>query len=121
MAKKHSLGMIAGAVAAVGAGLLASPSAQQVVTTETQQAQQTQVVQSQQQRQQARMGQQQAQQQQVRTITSSQAFYLPWRPGYDRVYGKFTLTPREYGEYLARSGKNKYNGRRRKHFASMRS
>ena len=120
MAKKHSLGMIAGAVAAVGAGLLASPSAQQVATTEVQRVQ-TQIVQSQQQRQQARMGQQQAQQQQVRTVTSSQAVYLPWRPGCDRVYGKLTMSPRQYGEWLAYTGKNKYNGRRRKHFASMRS
>ena len=43
-------------------------------------------------------------------------YYMPFGDG-DRVYGKFTMTPKEYGEYLMRSGKDKYNKRRRKHWA----
>lgn len=39
-----------------------------------------------------------------------------WREGM-RVTGKYQMPPKEYGEYLARSGKNKHNQRKRKHLA----
>ena len=113
--KKGLLASAATAIAAVGAiGLagVSSPVGQEVVNA----VQNTQVVQKAPQGKKARANQQQTQQQQQRVVVSSQATYLPWRPG-DRVYGKFSMTPKEYGEYLMRSGKDKYNKRRRKHWA----
>ena len=116
MAKKKSLlATAATAIAAAGAiGLagVSSPAGQEVVNA----VQNTQVVQKAPQGKKARANQQQTQQQQQRVVVSSQATYLPWRPG-ERVYGKFCMTPKEYGEYLMRSGKDKYNKRRRKHLA----
>ena len=32
-------------------------------------------------------------------------------------YGTYGMSPKDYGEYLARSGRNKYNDRKRKHIA----
>ena len=34
-----------------------------------------------------------------------------------RVTGKYEMQVKDYGEYLARSGKNKHNIRKRKHLA----
>lgn len=45
-----------------------------------------------------------AQQERKRTAVSSKAKYIPFMYG-DRVYGKLTMTPKEYGEYLLLSGK----------------
>lgn len=41
---------------------------------------------------------------------------IPWQEGM-RVTGKYEMPVKDYGEYLARSGKNKQNGRKRKHLA----
>jgi hypothetical protein len=41
---------------------------------------------------------------------------IPWQEGM-RVTGKYEMPVKDYGEYLARSGKNKQNGRKRKHIA----
>jgi len=41
---------------------------------------------------------------------------MPWKEGM-RVTGKYEMPVNDYGEYLARSGKNKQNGRKRKHLA----
>lgn len=121
MAKKSSLKSKAltavAAVVAAGAGLVSSPAGQQTAEVLTQQAaQQTQVVQQQRTARQARASQQSTQQAPQKVVVSSQAVYLPWGKG-DRVYGKYTMTPKEYGEYLMRTGKDKYNKRRRKHWA----
>ena len=40
--------------------------------------------------------------------------YIKWQEGM-RVTGKYQMPPKDYGEYLARSGKNKHNLRKRKH------
>ena len=115
MAKKSLMktaGMAIAAAASVGLAGISSPVGQEVITA----AQNTQVVQQAQQGKKARASQQQTQQTQQRVITSSQAVYLPWGNG-DRIYGKFCMTPKEYGIYLMQSGKNKYNNRRRKHWA----
>lgn len=102
---------------AAGAGLVSSPAGQQTAEVLTQQAaQQTQVVQQQRTARQARASQQSTQQAPQKVVVSSQAVYLPWGKG-DCVYGKYTMTPKEYGEYLMRTGKDKYNKRRRKHWA----
>lgn len=114
MAKKNLLkaaGMALAAAGAIGLGTGTAPVGQEVLTA----AQNTQVVQKAPQGKKATT-KQQTQQQQQRVVVSSQATYLPWRPG-ERVYGKFSMTPKEYGEYLMRSGKDKYNKRRRKHWA----
>jgi hypothetical protein len=120
MAKKSSLKSkaltAAAAMVAAGAGLVSSPAGQQTAEMLTQQAQQTQVVQQQRTARQARASQQSTQQAPQKVVVSSQAVYLPWRKG-DRIYGKYTMTPKEYGEYLMRTGKDKYNKRRRKHWA----
>ena len=42
--------------------------------------------------------------------------YIKWQEGM-RVTGKLEMSPKYYGEYLMRSGKDKYNKRRRKHWA----
>jgi hypothetical protein len=41
---------------------------------------------------------------------------IPWQEGM-RVTGKYEMPVKDYGEYLMRSGKNKHNGRKRKHIA----
>ena len=42
--------------------------------------------------------------------------YIPWREGM-RITGKYQMSVDEYGMYLARSGKNKQNIRKRKSLA----
>jgi hypothetical protein len=37
--------------------------------------------------------------------------------GGDYGYGTYGMSPKDYGEYLLRSGRNKYNARKRKHIA----
>ena len=39
--------------------------------------------------------------------------YIKWQEGM-RVTGKYQMEPKDYGEYLMRSGKNKHNTLRRK-------
>ena len=39
---------------------------------------------------------------------------IHWREGM-RITGKHEMSVNEYGEYLMHSGKNKQNGRKRKH------
>ena len=41
---------------------------------------------------------------------------IPWREGM-RVTGKYEMPVKDYGEYLANSGKKKHNLRKRKHLA----
>ena len=115
MSKKNlfkAAGIAIAAVGAIGLGTGSSPVGQEVVTA----AQNTQIVQKAQQAKRATAKQQTQQQQTQQSRVLSKAVYLPFGDG-DRIYGKFTLSPREYGEYLARSGKNKYNNRCRKHWA----
>lgn len=115
MAKKNLIkaaGIAIAAAGAIGLGTGTAPVGQEVLTA----AQNTQVVQKAPQGKKATTKQQTQQQQTQKVRASSTPVYLPWRPG-ERVYGKFSMTPKEYGEYLMRTGKDKYNKRRRKHWA----
>lgn len=107
-----SAGLALAAVGALGFGLGTSPAGQEVLTAAQQQSQ---VVKGQQGKK-ATAKQQTQQQQTQKAKVSSIASYLPWRPG-ERVYGKLTMTPKQYGIYLLMTGRNKYNDRRNKHWA----
>lgn len=114
MKKKDLITMAAGAIA-LGAGLAASPSGEQVIEQTAQQV--NTEVQAKTNAARTATAQQQAQQQTSHRYSAPQsAMYLPYRDGYG-VYGKFSISPREYGEYLARSGKNKRNLRHHKKLA----
>jgi len=117
MKKKNLTTMVAGAIA-LGAGLVASPSGEQVIEQAAQQANSIRTeVQAKTNTARTATAQQQAQQQTSHRYSAPQsAMYLPYRDGYG-VYGKFSVSPREYGEYLARSGKNKRNLRHHKKLA----
>lgn len=110
---KHIAGVVASAIVAAGAVSLGSaPVGQDVVRT----VNNTQAVQQQQQRKQARANQQKAQQPQQRIVNNNQSNYLPSDPRV-RATGKLIMDPRQYGEWLMITGKNKYNNRRRKQYA----
>lgn len=114
MAKRNLLkaaGLALAATGALGFGLGTSPAGQEVLTAAQQQ---TQVMKAQQGKK--ATAKQQMQQQQQKVVTSSKAVYLPWRPN-DRVWGKSTMSPKQYGIYPLMTGKNKYNDRRNKHWA----
>ena len=49
-------------------------------------------------------------------IAKPQVKEMPWKEGM-RVTGKYEMPVKDYGEYLARSGKNMHNLRKRKHLA----
>lgn len=115
MAKRNLLkaaGLALAATGALGFGLGTSPAGQEVLTAAQQQ---TQVMKGPQGKK-ATANQQTQQQQTQKARVSSIASYLPWRPN-DRVYGKLTMSPKQYGIYLLTTGKNKYNNRRNKHWA----
>lgn len=113
---KSKLTQIAGlaltAAGAFGLGAGTSPVGQEILTA----TQNTQVVQKATQAKKATTEQQTKQQQTQKVRASAHHVYLPLQPG-EKVYGKLSMTPKEYGEYLMRSGKDKYNKRRRKHRA----
>ena len=114
MKKKDVITMAAGAIA-LGAGLVASPSGEQVIEQTAQQV--NTEVQAKTNAARTATAQQQAQQQTPQRYSAPQsAMYLPYRNGYG-ADGIFSLSPREYGEYLARSGKNKRNLRHHKKLA----
>ena len=46
-------------------------------------------------------------------IKSQDVKYIKWQEGM-RVTGKYQMEPKDYGEYLMRSGKNKHNTLKRK-------
>lgn len=114
-AKKLMMGVAAAALGAVGGlGPTSMETAQTIVEVN-----QTTVQQAQGQRAQANQGQQNAVSQQKTAQSGTQQNYLPYN---DYVYvNDCGLSPKEYGLYLLRSGKNKYNDRRRKHWAKMRA
>lgn len=115
MKKKISTVLAAGA--AMVAGLMSGPSTQQVVqqqldnSTRITQAQPTRTV---------NQGQQTANHQ--RTPIRANAMMNPYVPlgsrgGY--LGPKPGMSPKDYGIYLLMTGKNKYNDRRRHHWAKM--
>lgn len=108
------------AVAAAAAGIMSSPSGQEVATqvvegTSIQQAAPSQNVNGNQnnavnQNDNART----AQYAYRNTFVGSGGIFIP-------DYRDCGLSPKEYGLYLARSGKNKQNTLKRRHYAKMRS
>lgn len=111
--KRKIITALAAGAAAVG-GMMTGPSGQQIMEQMAQQTEQTQIEQkapSQQQR-----VTQQAQNQQ-RTTNQVIRNYLPAGGSGLFLAGNFGISPKDYGEYLLRTGKNKQNDRKRKHIA----
>lgn len=111
--------MLAGAVAVAG-GLVSSPSGQQIA----EQAASGAGSQVEQRTAQQRVvnNQQQAQQQTARF--GARPFMMnPYMPfgGNGYITHASGMTPKEYGEWLMRTGKDKQNARKRKHYAKMRA
>lgn len=112
--KRKIITALAAGAAAVG-GMMTGPSGQQIMEQMAQQTEQTQIEQkapSQQQR-----VTQQAQNQQQRTTNQVIRNYLPAGGSGLFLSGNFGISPKDYGEYLLRTGKNKQNDRKRKHIA----
>ena len=103
--RKKILTALAAGAAAIAGGLVSSPSGQQLMEQAASQAQ----------------GQQVTAQAQNRLPGQTVQQYLsnPYAPmGGGRYYGNgYGMSPKEYGEYLMRTGKDKYNKRKRKHIA----
>ena len=51
-------------------------------------------------------------------VMKNEVKYTPWKEGM-RVTGKMEMPPKDYGEYLMRSGKSAQNHRRRSRAAKM--
>ena len=108
------------AVAAAAAGIMSSPSGQEVATqvaegTSIQQAAPSQNVNG---------NQNNAVNQNDNARTAQYAYRNPFvgfGGNYLGGYRDCVLSPKEYGLYLARSGKNKQNTLKSKHYAKMRS
>ncbi len=108
MKKKRLFPAMMAAGAAIIAGLSASPSGQQVAQQAINQAK---VVE-----QQANRAVNQGQQMQARSQTPVQrvAVQNPYAPGGDRfIISSYGMSPKEYGQYLQASGRDKYNKRKR--------
>ena len=99
-------------------GLASSPSGQQVIEQTAQAGQQ--IDQAMQNCRTASQGQQATQRTINNPFSQNVNPYMPTEVGYYRISG-IGMTPRAYGEYLSMSGKNKYNKRKAKHIAKMRS
>ena len=111
---------MAGAMA-VGLGMVSTPSTQQVIEQTVQNGTVVQQQQANQQRN-VRSTQQQAQQRASQTIRSNGMMnpYLPVGGG-GQLFSSYGMSPKEYGEWLRATGKDKYNKRCHKHWAKMRS
>ena len=103
-------------IAAIAGGLMSSPSGQQIVEQNVDRQGQ-QVTKQTQSRNAVNQSQQASQRAQTNRV--SQSLTNPYSPfGGGMYYGSgYGLSPKEYGEYLMRTGKNKYNQRKRKHYA----
>lgn len=109
-AKKIAMGVAAAALGALGGlGPTAVETAQTMVEVN-----QTTIQQAQGQRAQANQGQQTAVSQRAQQNMIQQKYT---EPSHGHYYLDAGLSPKEYGLYLLRSGKNKYNDRKRKHYA----
>lgn len=116
---KNNLRVLAAAAAAIAGGLASSPSGQEVAKTVLDNSTKVEAESPQQYMNRA---QQQAQRALGRTIqnVASQVYSLGGGASNAnlRCYG---ISPKEYGLWLAQSGKNKHNNRRNKHNKKMRS
>lgn len=119
--KKNLFPTLLTGVAALAGGLMSSPSGQQLAEQTANNIQQQQVLQQ----TPAQRYVNQQQQAQSRTSGRAVSHYLanPYVPvGGGAYYGAgYGMSPKEYGEYLMRSGKNKYNKRHRKYWAKARA
>jgi len=115
---KKSISALAAATMAMAAGMMSSPSGQEVVQTVADGVQVTQGASA---RTTPGSGVAQAQRAAVQQNLAMMNPYIGL--GGDGLYyrGDGGLSPKEYGIYLLRSGKNKYNNRKRKHYAKMRA
>ena len=117
--KKRMIPAAMMAAAAVLGGLTSSPSGQQVINQAAQAEQQ--IEQKTQTNRAVNQGQQAAQRTPGKTVSNTVTNpYIPTGGN----YGGFVdagVPPKVHGEYLLRTGKNKYNARKAKHFAKMRS
>lgn len=113
--KKSILHTALAASAAVVAGLAAGPSTLQLVQTAADQAG---ISQRQEYRSTQRLANQTQAQQQAKLQVKTGMNYnlIPYFPG-EKNLSNFEMSPKEYGEWLMRTGKNKYNNRCHKHWA----
>ena len=116
--KKKILTTLAAGAATIAGGLITSPSGMQVMEQTASQAQVQQVATQAPQRY-TNNSQQQAQNR-LPGQTVQQILINPYAPmSGGRYYGNgYGMSPKEYGEYLMRTGKDKYNKRKRKHIAN---
>ena len=118
--KKKSLmsAMLAGAAAVMG-GLISSPAGQQVIS-QTAQSNSPQIEQKASAQRSVNQGQQATSRTPAKVVrTFANNPYGPF--GTHLMAGNYGMSPKDYGEYLMRTGKDKYNLRKRKHYAKMRS
>jgi len=115
--KKSKVMTVLGAMAAGALGLVSSPSGQQLAEQSMQQVKGQQVTQQAPQRYLNQQGQQAQRANPGQTV--QQYLQNPTIPGGGglRIAGNYSMSPKEYGEYLMRTGKDKYNKRKRKHIA----
>lgn len=111
--KRKIITALAAGAAAVG-GMMTGPSGQQIMEQMAQQTEQTQIEQKAPSQQRVT---QQAQNQQQRTTNQVIRNYLPAGGSGLFLAGNYGISPKDYGEYLLRTGKNKQNDRKRKHIA----
>lgn len=115
--KKKFLTALAAGASAIAGGLVSSPSGQQLMEQAASQAQGQQVTAQAPQR--YNNNSQQQAQNRLPGQTVQQYLSNPYAPmGGGRYNGNgYGMSPKEYGEYLMRTGKDKYNKRKRKHIA----
>lgn len=116
MKKSLANTLMLGAAALMG-GLASSPSGQQVIDQQVNGGGNAQQVRTASQRVVNNNGQQQTARYGMRS------YYNPYLPfgGFGYVGRSGGIPPKEYGEYLMRTGKDKQNARKRKHYAKMRA
>ena len=119
MKKKGLLSaMLAGAAAVMG-DLISSPAGQQVIE-QTAQANSPQIEQKAATQRTVNQGQQATSRTPAKVVrTFANNPYGPF--GAHLMAGNYGMSPKDYGEYLMRTGKDKQNLRKRKHYAKMRS
>ena len=116
---KKNLGVLAAAAVAIAGGLASSPSGQEVAKTVLDNSVKVEAESPQ---QFINRAQQQAQRAQARTIQNAASQVYSLGGGASKGYLHSSgISPKEYGLWLAQSGKNKHNNRRNKHYKKMRS
>ena len=116
---KKNLGVLAAAAAAIAGGLASSPSGQEVAKTVLDNSTKVEAESPQ---QYMNRTQQQAMRALGRTIQNAASQVYALGGGASNAFLRGSgISPKEYGLWLAQSGKNKHNNRRNKHNKKMRS